>query len=610
MATLSQYLDSELAKHLSKRSTAARKTLRDVLLSGCQSAVDGMNRAGDPADPVGVLVTQGAAVLVLAAWLAEDVRAGGESLEKATVEKVAAMAGKHVPEFRLMAELHGLVAEQGDLVADDCVYCRLRQYALRFQAALLPTPLRYHFRDLAVLRARLRNFCEHYDAGHEAIGSQARARLVENGCDPEAAGYLVKRLAEGLPDRLLTYTAREYAAIAEQSRQWYPLVRFLAERDYLPGPDRDEIEGQLKELCARLQQAVRRRGPHRDFAAAAAEAIRTAVETAANPVVGYTFEEDFFHWLFKKAVNHARRRADHRSLESENLPGQPGFTIEQYLGALVRQRGRFGLVLTFFHRRTRKVLVRIWQHMLDGSPTSDEELAAEISAKLEWRVAPRTLSGYRRRIRQKMAALRYAMDEEELDPDGADGAPDAAMFAYVESHFGDVAPSLRSALCQLGALGRLARRDGTGDYDEDTVRWARFARLLVGRPLGRPGRRRSHGIGKRRFRKIVSQSLRGLKLGKAAPQLVHEVRQRKARAAQWLGRNPDGPAECRRSLGRRWAWLASPCWYAAVLLQWQPSKTLATFRLGTAEAAAIEKALEVCRCEAPQHGAGDAEAVL
>lgn len=568
---LSAYLDRILAALLPEEAKDAGQMpqVRQRIMQRCREVLEEWRPGNDhPAQPL--LANPDTAARIVTTLLIKEAEELAKPLVSISDGELTRRTRRALPRTILLARFSRLLGYSAqDVDAEAARFEEIWTLALHFETAVLPRLLRFMARRSAELSARTKVFFERRQLSEQVIRQQACRVWADCGRTQQEIDYLLERIPE---PRLRTYTDDDLRSIAENCRRWCPLVRFLQDpgfRGQLPPRHQQQLSDNLQALLVRLQRAVRARLRGTDVSDAVADALSLALTTAPDPIRGYAFEEDFWRWLFMRAVSHAHRQK--RAKPSElvlEAPLQP--SVAEYLAVMERYRGRFELVLTFFREDNHTLVRAIWEAMLDEADRrTDQELAIRMlrEKELDRLVPVATIGGNRRRIRQRMDAVGYPLDVEANEEQHEAG--DGALLCYVESRRGALTCHDRPTIRHLAALGRVAVHDEAGDRDSDGVRWARFARL----------------VGDKNRSLIEAGEASGTFLPNRQGPRRELAEQRLARAEQSIGPRREAARHCRRLLrDARVGFLFSPCWYAFVLLERSPEQIIEILHLTPGEA--------------------------
>ena len=472
-------LEERAADESASPAAEAARALIDRLLAGCETAVDARQErdtCGDPPSPAA-----GTAARVLVTALLADERAArrGETLWDKDAQQIATRADRCWASLRLVEQLAataGLALEH--LVDHPETFAQFRHAADEFQEAIRPRRLASLVCRRQVFAARVSSFVAQRDILVETVERQA-TRTLEAVPGMTAAG--ARRLVAVFGGaRLRTFPPAQLAQVGKNFVEWDPLVRFLVRWAAGERPARAEaaaLEGLIARVAAIVRNAWRSHMPDYDVDDAVQDSLLAALQSLRDPRHGYTYEADLLSWLLRAALDRLRTRWRGRP-PTWPLPERPleapAPTDElEHVRRLQEWQERYLLVQSFFRSHVRERVKAIWEAIMladaAGGRPSDDELRAAIRDRTGRDVPLSTIAGTRRRLRQRLDALHYVLDQVRQ---GAPERPgDGCLLAWVADRWG-LAPNDVVTVRAVAALGRAARKD-------DTVVWSLLARCLV-----------------------------------------------------------------------------------------------------------------------------------
>jgi DNA-directed RNA polymerase specialized sigma24 family protein len=375
-----------------------------------------------------------------------------------------------IPRLRAME----VMADSGDLANDAGRFHEYAALAARFLDAIAPRSPATLLHQPKQLRERALWFSSLTDQPDSGVVERAELQLQDKlGYGESEARTLVWRL--GVP-RLRTIPPELLKTIAVNDRKWRPLVEVLTGAR-ATSPELDaELQHLLGQLCSVVRRLWQTSDPGR-IEDAVQDALAAAVESLRDPGRGYSFEGDFLAWLISAVLNRLRnhsRRPTGQPIPA-NLAARPTHSPETDVFPLLEEwRARYLLVETFFKGESVRRVKAIFEWMLlhaeeDVEEPDDSRLAQYIEMRTGEEVNKVTLAGTRRRLRQRLEALRYMRD---LVTRGApDSQGDIALLAHITAKFGLAKPDVST----IRALGGLARACPS----PRCLHWARLLRCLV-----------------------------------------------------------------------------------------------------------------------------------
>jgi hypothetical protein len=352
---------------------------------------------------------------------------------------------------------------------------RLEQIVADFAAAIGPRRLRWPLVDPEAIEKRLALFVERREQDDSAIDHWAREAL--RGLAPPMSAHRRDRFFAKIPvARLRTYDPALLLEVGRHVVNWDPLVEFL-EGKPLTTAERRACENRIEQLRRDLLRSTARhcRMGQADVEAAVQEAWTRLCSSARYPSLGYAYEGDLRGWLASTSLNIVwsgiRRMPDqldedrHGTLPDRHKP----FDQEEWQRFLCSWQERYCLVESTFREARRPVVKEIWRALLQEDGRGDRELAEYLTTRCGQNVTASNVPQLRRKLRQRLGALRFVLDEV---PSGDVDLPgDVSMLAWVEDRWGlqvETIPTVRG----LAALGRAAA-------GEPTLLWARVSKRLV-----------------------------------------------------------------------------------------------------------------------------------
>jgi hypothetical protein len=535
---LAEITHTRLEVVLPSRVPADRLNYLQELIQSCRD-----NLRQEPGPWKGVdeeMASRYLAALVLERATRRSRRLGGETTE-ARIRLVR-------PE-RVRLELLALAAgawgtDLTQLAADASALREALQAVVDFEAAVAPRKLTSVFYGSLSGRDRFSVFLKRGETPPGVLRDTARRTLLDAGLTDGEAERLLNKLR---PEWLRTYAADHVARMAGHFRLWDPLVRLLSGDPSVASDP--EAEARLTELLGGLREQLSRRW--RDPWAAEeiqdveGEALLAALASVDEPGRGYCYEGTLPAWLAQTARTMLKSRApapggdDSEPADAEDRVGR----VVDDVSAAQREsvyREWYALIETYFRKKGRARVKEIWERTLQHDETRDEDLAMLLMRTTGEPTKPSTVAVIRRRVRQRLGAIRYVLEIGSAEEDDEPG--DVSMLRYIKT------------------------QHGWSDKDVPTLRsLAGFARALRGR--GGP----QVGV---RAREILDL---GAGVGPGSAPTLHglgeEDRRRLARGAAWIA-DPGNWKLYRRVIGQATRegilFLLEPCWCLTVMCEEGP----------------------------------------
>jgi hypothetical protein len=355
---------------------------------------------------------------------AERCRQQGKTLN---VAKKAALLKQLRPAAAAAYELFCATADaigytRAQVEASACRFNRIMCLANAFRRCAYP-------REIATLAASL-------DFGRRVKDWYVRAYLwSEEQLSAHVLAQFALAIGEECPDgpatllgciprrRLATMTDAELKFAAANWQKYHVVVQYLRQRRADGGRD-PELEDTLVRLIRDLVRSLTRR--HEGFSHDeddATVAIWTVIDAVADPLDGYTYEQDLVDWIKSKAaVMLARERRARQRRHADLPPDVPGRAerpwTEQQCDAedlAVEALHLHAVCLGMQDQAERAWGMWIWEAM-SRSALKDEVLAAMITLSSGREVTAEAVGVARCRIKRYLKVIDAVLQSADIDP--------------------------------------------------------------------------------------------------------------------------------------------------------------------------------------------------